>query len=120
MRLEDPETPSGSQLSPQVSNPSGIAEQRRQSSAWVTTGQHVEHRAINQVTTLTEPLHYIKTSPLKVTMGTTPDRFRRQQFQDDVAQEMRKSLCSYGGAIGRRATLPPPLSLSLTSSLKLL
>lgn len=73
MRLEDPETPSGSQLSPHVSNPSGIAAQQRQSPAWVFTEQHVEHGAINQVTLLTEPLHYIKTSPLKVTMSTTPD-----------------------------------------------
>lgn len=63
MRLEDPETPSGSQLSPHVSNPSGIAAQRRQSSAWVTTEQDVEHRAFNQVTTLTESLSYIVTSP---------------------------------------------------------
>lgn len=63
MRLEDPETPSGSQLSPHVSNPSGIAAQQRQSSAWATTGQDVEHRAINKVTTLTEPLPYIETSP---------------------------------------------------------
>lgn len=63
VRLEDPETPLGSQLSPHVSNLPRIAAQQRQSSAWVTTGQDVEYRAINQVTTLTEPLPYIKANP---------------------------------------------------------
>jgi hypothetical protein len=102
MRLEDPETPSGSQLSTHVSNPSGIASQRRKLSAWVTTG-HVEHRAINQV-------HYLNRTPA-LYQNQPPEgydeyyarRVCRQQFQDEVAQEMRNSLCSYGGAIGWRA-----------------
>lgn len=78
----------------------------------MTTGQDVEHRAINQVTALTEPLPYIETSPLKVTMSTTADSFRRQQFQDEGrSRNEKKSVLVWGShRLESRLRRPPTLT----------